>query len=115
VRRARHSLDDWLSRCGASRDLREQAALVLSELATNAVTHTASRWIVCAATFSPYGEIQVEVHDDDTSGRAPRRRAPTAERESGRGLHIVEALAGSWGVTDSALTRGNAVWARLLG
>ncbi|WP_314174653.1 ATP-binding protein [Streptomyces winkii] len=115
VPRARHAMDRWLGRRGASPDLREQAALVLSELVTNAVTHTDSAWIVCATSFSPYDGVRVEVHDDDTSSRAPQRRSPTAERESGRGLFIVETLADCWGVTVSPVTRGSAVWAQLQG
>lgn len=115
VPRARHAMDRWLGCRGASRDLREQAALVLSELVTNAVTHTDSGWIVCATSFSPHGGVRVEVHDDDTSSRAPQRRAPTAEKECGRGLYIVETLSECWGVTVSPVTRGTAVWAELRG
>jgi anti-sigma regulatory factor (Ser/Thr protein kinase) len=113
VPRARHALDRWLRDSGVSPGLREQAALVMSELATNAVKHTDSCWILCAAERSPYGGLQVEVHDDDSGSRAPRRRTPTAEKEGGRGLHIVEALAESWGAAASPVTRGNVVWALL--
>jgi anti-sigma regulatory factor (Ser/Thr protein kinase) len=113
VPRARHAMDRWLRERGVCPDLREQAALVISELATNAVKHTDSSWIVCAATSSPYGGVQLEVHDDDSGSRAPCRRTPTAEKEGGRGLHIVEALSESWGATASPVTRGNVVWARL--
>ncbi|MGH3309805.1 MAG: ATP-binding protein [Streptomyces sp.] len=113
VPRARRALDRWLRLRGASRDVRERAALVLSELATNAVTHTDSSWIVCGAALCPKGTVRVEVHDDDTSSRTPRRHSPTADKESGRGLHIVAALAARWGVTASSVTRGNAVWAQL--
>lgn len=113
VPRARHAMDRWLERRGASCDLREQAALVLSELVTNAVTHTDSAWIVCATSFSPHEGVRIEVHDDDTSSRAPQRRAPTAEKECGRGLYIVETLAECWGVAVSPVTRGSAVWAQL--
>lgn len=115
VPRARHAMDRWLARRGASADLRDQAALVLSELITNAVTHTDSAWIVCATSYSPYDGVRVEVHDDDTSSRAPQPAAPTAEKESGRGLYIVESLAEHWGVAVSPVTRGSAVWAQLLG
>jgi anti-sigma regulatory factor (Ser/Thr protein kinase) len=108
-------MDRWLSRRGAPPDLREQAALVLSELVTNAITHTDSAWIVCATSFSPHDGVRVEVHDDDTSSRAPQRRAPTAEKECGRGLYIVETLAERWGVAVSPVTRGSAVWAQLQG
>jgi len=93
--------------------MREQAALVLSELATNAVTHTDSTWIVCTTAHTPQECVRVEVHDDDTSSRGPRRRAQGPDKESGRGLHIVEALAAQWGVRASNVTRGNAVWAQL--
>jgi anti-sigma regulatory factor (Ser/Thr protein kinase) len=106
-------VDGWLRVRGTPRDLREQVALVLSELATNAVKHTNSTWIVCGAALSARGLVRVEVHDDDTTARAPHRRTPTPERESGRGLHIVEALALRWGVAASPVTRGNAVWAQL--
>ncbi|HEV7626337.1 MAG TPA: ATP-binding protein [Streptomyces sp.] len=115
VPQARHWLDRWLRERGASPELREQAALVLSELATNAVTHTDSTWILCAVAHSACGGVQVEVHEDDTSSREPKRRAPTEEKESGRGLYIVEALAQRWGVTVSPVTQGNAVWALLQG
>ncbi|WP_277400950.1 ATP-binding protein [Streptomyces marispadix] len=113
VPRVRHAMDRWLGRRGASSDLREQAALVLSELVTNAVTHTDSDWIVCAASYCPYDGVRIEVHDDDTSSRAPQRRAPTAEKECGRGLYIVETLSVRWGVAVSPVTRGSAVWAHL--
>ncbi|NLU75769.1 ATP-binding protein [Streptomyces sp. HNM0575] len=106
-------MDRWLGRRGASSDLREQAALVLSELVTNAVTHTDSAWIVCAASYCEYDGVRVEVHDDDTSSRSPQRRAPTAEKECGRGLYIVDTLSESWGVAVSPVTRGSAVWAHL--
>jgi anti-sigma regulatory factor (Ser/Thr protein kinase) len=106
-------MDRWLNRRGASQALREQAALVLSELVTNAVTHTDSAWIVCATSFSPHDGVRVEVHDDDTSSRAPQCYAPTAEKECGRGLYIVETLAETWGVSVSPVTRGSAVWAHL--
>lgn len=114
---ARHAVDRWLLEQGASRDLRERAALVLSELATNAVTHTDSSWIVCGAALCPQGMVQVEVHDDDSDSRPPHPQPPEPENESekegGRGLHIVAALATCWGVAASPVTRGNAVWAQL--
>ena len=151
VPRARHAVDTWLRGHGACSDIRDQVALVLSELTANAVTHTDSEWIVCGAALSPMGAaegaVQVEVHDEGTAasgagtadagpadpaaygpGRTdggagdqlheraeslPRPAVPRHERENGRGLHIVEALAARWGVTASPFTRGNAVWALL--
>jgi hypothetical protein len=72
VPRARHTVDAWLRRHGVGSEIRDQVALVLSELTANAVTHTDSDWIVCGAALSPMGAavgtVQVEVHDED---RAP--------------------------------------------
>lgn len=136
VPRARHAVDAWLCRHGADAEMRDQVALVLSELTANALTHTGSDWIVCGAALSPLGAaqgtVQVEVHDE---GRPPRQDgagsadgpygpdgphvvAPGADGreedcQDGRGLHIVETLAARWGVTASPLTRGKAVWALL--
>lgn len=118
VPRARHAMERWLGRIGASPELRDQAALVLSELVTNAVKHTDSRWVVCATSYSPHDGIRLEVHDDDTSTRTPQRSAcvaPEEEKECGRGLYIVEALAERWGVAVSPVTRGSAVWAEIRG
>lgn len=122
VPRARHAVDRWLRGRDVSSAIRDQVALVLSELTANAIRHTDSGWIVCGVALTPEGAgpagarrgVQVEVHDDGSIGDLPHRLAPSPDRESGRGLHIVEALASRWGVLASPVTRGSAVWALLL-
>lgn len=81
----------------------DDAELILSELATNAVRHSRSR--AAGAVFEVRvqlkpGLLRIEVVDQG----APTRSAPAGEpdesfgpRESGRGLLIVEALADDWG------------------
>ncbi|WP_237720016.1 ATP-binding protein [Streptomyces xiaopingdaonensis] len=112
VRRARHTLDTWLSEHSVPPDTRETAVLILSELATNAITHTNSATVTCRICLLPQG-LHVEVHDHDPVGSAPHRRSPGPEAEHGRGLHIVDSLAENWGVSTTPHTHGHAVWAQL--
>ena len=73
----------------------EDAALVVSELATNAITH-ARRPFVVRVLLRP-GRARVEVSDPD---------------ESGRGLFVVAAVARSWGV-GTAAGRDPVIWAEV--
>jgi anti-sigma regulatory factor (Ser/Thr protein kinase) len=73
----------------------DDAALVVSELATNAVRHSASRdgTYELRLEVKP-GRLRIEVVDQG----APAQVAVVGEPgESGRGLLIVEALADDWG------------------
>lgn len=78
--------------------------LLVSEVVTNAVVHTASapRIEVVASDAS----VRVTVHDDDP--RLPRMRVPDLERPGGRGLHLLEEVASRWGAEPDA--RGKVVW-----
>jgi anti-sigma regulatory factor (Ser/Thr protein kinase) len=68
------------------------------ELLNNGLRHTRSGrgggQIAVKLARAP-GVIQVEVTDDGAGGARPRMRRP--DGESGRGLHIVDALAVRWG------------------
>jgi anti-sigma regulatory factor (Ser/Thr protein kinase) len=107
VSRARRELARHLTACGFPRT--DDAALVLSELCSNAVRHSASAggfFMVRAEVHAGYAWVEVE---DD--GGAWHCRPP-ADRM--HGLGIVEALTGpdGWGVDDT--TDGTrVVWARL--
>ncbi|MEU2336937.1 ATP-binding protein [Streptomyces sp. NPDC006654] len=113
VRVARRSTRTRLSEWGLSRDLCENAVLLVSELATNAVIHTLSVRILCGMGLVSEGCLRLEVHDHDYSRRSLPRREPGPDDEGGRGLLLVEQLADSWGVDRSRLTSGHAVWATL--
>jgi anti-sigma regulatory factor (Ser/Thr protein kinase) len=72
------------------------AALLVSELTTNAVRHaTTTQFRVCLHLTSR--DIQVAVHDDDPSTTPGIRQAGDRD-EDGRGLAMVEALSHDWGI-----------------
>lgn len=88
------------------------AALVTSELLSNAILHARPlpdarirvAWILSAST------VEVIVSDGGSTTR-PRASRPSLSSIGGRGLGIVEHLASSWGVR--ADERGTTVWAVL--
>jgi anti-sigma regulatory factor (Ser/Thr protein kinase) len=78
----------------------EGALIVLSELVTNAVMHTATDAVV-VATFDDH-RLRFEVHDGDPRGPV----AVAGAAAGGFGLTIVAALCDAWGWEPSAvLTR----------
>jgi anti-sigma regulatory factor (Ser/Thr protein kinase) len=78
--------------------------LLLSELVTNAVVHAGTD--VEVRLTSNEGVLRVEVSDGNP--RLPAARRPSALAGTGRGLHLVQALASSWGVVPVA--GGKMVW-----
>jgi anti-sigma regulatory factor (Ser/Thr protein kinase) len=85
----------------------EDARLVVSELATNAVVHAGSPFTV-AVRYD--GEtIRIDVHDWNPALPVLRDGGPFSR--SGRGLHLVGALTSAWGVERSP--DGKTVWAEL--
>jgi anti-sigma regulatory factor (Ser/Thr protein kinase) len=84
-------------------DTVESAELLTSELVTNCVQHARSGFELEVAA---HGEVRIEVRDSG-EGR-PRMRSPALRDPSGRGLQIVAALAGAWGVRPTG--QGKAVW-----
>lgn len=91
---ARRFVVEQLHGCPA--DLCERAALLVSELATNAVKHARSRFEVAIETSRE--KVRVEVRDFGDG--SPRRREPFPSELTGRGLMIVDAMAESWGVSE---------------
>ncbi|MGW7349738.1 ATP-binding protein [Streptomyces sp. Z26] len=110
---ARRSLTAPLTAWCLPGELREDAVLLVSELATNAVRHTPSAHFLCGVGLVNDRCLRVEVHDHDYSSGSLSRCAPGPDDEGGRGLLLVQEIADSWGVDRSALTGGNAVWATL--
>lgn len=87
------------------------AALVVSELSTNAVLHARTDFEVRLVVDLDRSIVRVEVAD--ASPVAPMVRRFSAEATSGRGLALVESLASSWGVDLVPGGRGKTVWAEL--
>ncbi|CAL9425512.1 hypothetical protein SUDANB176_01946 [Streptomyces sp. enrichment culture] len=92
-------------------DTCDTAALVVSELVTNAIVHTASSHIVCELHD---GEdlVRIAVRDEGCAPGQPRantRQRP--EEEHGRGLLLVDALSHAWGAHEHG--PGLLVWADL--
>jgi anti-sigma regulatory factor (Ser/Thr protein kinase) len=70
------------------------AALLTSELVTNAIRHTAAESVTLAVTCS-CGELRIDVHD--TSRTSPVLIDAAADAETGRGLMLVATLSADWG------------------
>jgi hypothetical protein len=95
------------------RDLADDAALVTSELMTNAVTASAAllaRPPVLLHLTAGERCLRVEVHD--SSPLEPVLCAPDAEAEHGRGLAVVAALSARCGSQRTGRSR-KIVWAEL--
>lgn len=104
IRSVRRFVNDALTGWGWESHAGE-AALVASELATNAVMHTSGPFRVALEVRDHVVTIRVE----DTSPILPQRMAPTAATEGGRGLVLVEEL--SWRSGADAQSDGKTVWA----
>lgn len=81
------------------------APLLVSELATNAVLHARSEFSVTVS--KDHKRVRVEVFDQNSRLPSPASVRPDAY--SGRGLMLVQALAGAWGV-DSHADEGKTIW-----
>ena len=91
-----------------SHPTRDIAVLIASELATNAVQHAASSFVVEVDLRDD--AVRVAVRDRSVEGIGVQHEALNHE-ESGRGLSLVGALSRTWGVR--ATPRGKVVWAEL--
>jgi anti-sigma regulatory factor (Ser/Thr protein kinase) len=104
---ARRLVADALLQWGHAQELSESIALVVSELATNAVTHARSPFSVLARSDQQVIRISVR----DASDAMPELRVVGPGEGPGIGLQMVAALAGAWGVEVTA--GGKSVWAQL--
>ncbi len=85
---------------------RDYLSLLTSELATNVVVHARTQMRVVLLLAG--GEAVVGIHDLDLG----RREIVTHERDGGRGLKIIGAVASAHGQTGYA-TGGKVMWFRL--
>lgn len=87
--------------------LTDDATLLVSELVTNALLHAPGK----PELRLHLGESALRIEVVDGGSGVPHRMHPTADRASGRGLILVEAIASAWGVTHTADTKS--VWCEL--
>jgi anti-sigma regulatory factor (Ser/Thr protein kinase) len=105
VAAARQFVTDTLIAAGASSVL-DEARLLVSELATNAVVHAATDFSVSVHISA--GRVYVEVRDGDATSLGSDRPDPAPLALGGHGLRIVGRLAGSWG--SRLEEHGKVVW-----
>ena len=103
--RARSLMDRTLLGWGLH-GLRETARLLANELVTNALRHGKGD---VAIQVAKGGTLVVEVSDADE--RLPHRAELTSEGQWGRGLMLVDELAGKWGARST--NSGKVVWFEL--
>jgi len=103
---ARERIATFLAEGGDTWDI-DRAALVVSELVANAVSHGAAPIRLHVELDSM---LRIEVEDGDRDGLVDMRSVET-DAPDGRGLHIVDALADRWGARLEE--HGKTVWAEL--
>lgn len=91
-------------------DTCDSAALIVSELVTNAIVHTATDVVVCELHD---GEelVRIAVRDQGCAPGQPQPSPQRGEEEHGRGLFLVDALCHAWGAQEHG--PGLLVWAEL--
>jgi anti-sigma regulatory factor (Ser/Thr protein kinase) len=112
VRLARHQARDVLTGWGIDAATTELAEQIVSELATNVVTHTHSCCLILRLRRVGEHSIEVAVTDHDTTTPTcfGARRARDDD-EDGRGLYLVGELATRWGISSD--TTQTTVWATI--
>ena len=110
VRLVRDSLASALRWRGQA-ELTDTAVLLLSEVASNGITHTGLP--VTVQMCWQAGRLRVSVRDE--SPTFPMQREQHDDAERGRGLLLVDACAAAWGVRECATRTGKVVWFELGG
>jgi anti-sigma regulatory factor (Ser/Thr protein kinase) len=100
-KKVRAMVDSWPTECAAA------LQLLVDELVTNAVLHARSDTELVAIVEGSFARVEVR----DQSTRLPTPLHYGASSVTGRGLHLVEALAQRWGVEEIA--GGKIVWFEL--
>ncbi|MFE0042208.1 ATP-binding SpoIIE family protein phosphatase [Streptomyces albireticuli] len=99
----RHLMYDW-----PDEDQADSAVLMVSEMVTNVLVHTDGDALLVAEISGAPGERRVRVDVADASDELPHRRHPGEMASSGRGLVLMELLAGAWGVDPRG--EGKNIW-----
>jgi anti-sigma regulatory factor (Ser/Thr protein kinase) len=91
---------------GLPPQLADAVAVMVSELAANAVRHTGSHFTL---TIDRSPEL-IRIAVTDRGSGSPIVKNPEPVEPSGRGLQIVQALADDWGVVPASEPPGKTVW-----
>ncbi|WP_328325034.1 MULTISPECIES: ATP-binding protein [unclassified Streptomyces] len=111
VARARRLTRNRLACWDFSEDVCDTALLIVSELFTNAVVHTAGDHIACELRDDK-GQLRIAIQDQGHAAVGPQLcRSPQGEH--GRGLLLVDAVSSAWGVREATHGPGRLVWAEL--
>jgi anti-sigma regulatory factor (Ser/Thr protein kinase) len=99
---------------GAPPQLCETAALLTSELVTNAVRHSGARTFTVTLEYDPsQGRLWAGV--SETGPGQPVVRYPAVTSEHGRGLRLVGLFADRWGAHRRRATNEKTIWFELSG
>ena len=107
---ARTAILQFLAERNVDGDRKSAAALVVTELVTNAVRH-GDEPIELHVDLTD-GTLRVEVADSDRHVDDVHIAAGTTDSVTGRGLALVEGFSHRWGA-DGQADRGKTVWAEL--
>ncbi len=105
---ARWLVNDLLKNL-VNEDTRDTAALLTTELVSNAIRHTREELVVSVRVAG--GRLRIGVAD--SSHRRPQLVQVGRRDTSGRGLHLVDAMADRWGVDPDERGLGKTVWFEL--
>lgn len=104
----KQTLHDW----GIPAETVEDAILITSEIATNAIKHVRREWRSAAFVYAHLGifgaTLRIGIADPDP--QPPRLIQAEFDDEQHRGLTIVDALAREWGSQPVAGNLGKIVW-----
>ena len=103
---ARHAVRDLCADTALAK-LSDDAELIASEIVTNAISHAAT--LITMVAVLRGRELVVTVSDDAPG--LPGQPSANGDRENGRGMLVVDAVEGAWGVTRREF--GKTVWFRL--
>lgn len=107
---ARAAVREFCQRHGIDGDAQANILLLVSEIVTNAVLHSAGDMSSTIRLSAQVAQemIRIDVNDHGV-GFTPKVRDP-AQVGRGYGLFLVERIAGRWGITDKG---GTTVWFEL--
>src|SRR6202034_2776164 len=105
-----HFVIDSLRGWDCDEELLDEASLVMTELASNAVRHAGSAFSVRLQVWPRERLVRLSVRDAEPTEFVANGSSPSTA-DSGRGLGIVAGLARRWGV--DVIDHGKVVWAEL--